>query len=161
MRTEPQAPESIDADTYYAVVGPALQAAAKIAAERGDLTLAADMPAMLALIEMVNQLSAQYHEQAVEYEDAEDWLHSAPAAACVMVMQEAKFEQAAIGQCLAALEAAYAQLAQHQVTAPAVELILRGGLQLQAGERKLAAFTLKQATRRVVSEIEIWRESTH
>ena len=131
MRTESLAPESIDSDTYYAVVGPALQAAAEIAAERGDPTLAADMPAMLALIELVGYLTAQYHDQNHAEDEAEDWLHGAPAAACVMVMQEAKLEQAAIGQCLAALEAAYAQLAEHQVTAPAVELILRGGLQLE------------------------------
>jgi len=161
MRTESLAPESIDSDTYYAVVGPALQAAAEIAAERGDPTLAADMPAMLALIELVGYLTAQYHDQNHAEDEAEDWLHGAPAAACVMVMQEAKLEQAAIGQCLAALEAAYAQLAEHQVTAPAVELILRGGLQLQAGERKLAIGTLKQATRIVVKAIEAWRESTH
>lgn len=165
MPTQRQAPDSIDSETYYAVVGPALHAAADIAAERGDPTLAADMPAMLALIELVGQLSAQYHEQSHEQNmaanDAGDWLHGAPAAACVMVMQEAKLEQSAIGQCLAALEAAYAQLAEHKVTAPALELILRGGLQLQAGERTLAASTLKQATRSIVHAIEAWRESTH
>lgn len=157
-------PGAIDADTYHAVVGPALEAAAKIAAERGDPTLAADMPAMLALIELINHLSAYYQEQAGPGQgdrDDQDWLHGAPAAACVMVMQQAKLEQDAIGQCLAALETAYAQLVAHEVTAPALELIRRGCLQLQSGERKLAALTLQQATRSVVAAIEAWREQTH
>lgn len=154
-----QLPDAIDADTYHAVVGPALQAAAEIAAERGDPTLAADMPAMLALIELVSGLSAQYSD--AESDNPQDWLHGAPAAACVMVMQEARLEQAAIGQCLAALEAAYSQLAEHEVTTAAQELIYRAGLQLQAGERKQAQATLKQATRSVVGAIEAWRESSH
>jgi len=161
MPSQASAPENIDPQTYHAVVGPALQAAAAVAAERGDHTLAADMPAMLALIELVNQLSLHYYDEPEAGEDAQDWLHGAPAAACVMVMQEAKLEQAAIGQCLAALEAAYAQLAEHDVTRPAHELLYRGGLQLQAGERKLADTTLKQATRMIVREIENWRQSSH
>lgn len=154
-------PDAIDADTYHAVVGPALEAAAKIAAERGDPTLAADMPAMLALIELINHLSAYYHDQPHPDQGDQDWLHGAPAAACVMVMQQAKLEQEAIGQCLGALETAYAQLVAHEVTAPALELIRRACLQLQSGDRKLAAFTLQQATRSVVAAIEAWRESTH
>lgn len=157
----PHDPASIDADTYHAVIGPALEAAAKIAAERGDPTLAADMPAMLALIELINHLSAYHQDQASPKQADREWLNGAPAAACVMVMQQAKLEQDAIGQCLAALETAYAQLAEHQVTAPALELIRRGCLQLQAGERKLAATSLQQATRSVVSAIEAWREQTH
>lgn len=162
MSSNTSLPESIDPDTYHAVVGPSLQAAAAIAAERGDPTLAADMAAMLALIELVNLLTAQYNEQAVNTaDDAQEWLHGAPAAACVMVMQEARLEQSAIGQCLAALEAAYAQLAEHRVTQPAHELIFRAGLQIQSGERKLAATTLKQATRSVIHEIEAWRAQTH
>lgn len=160
-QSQPLAPEHIDSDTYYAVIGPALQAAAEIAAERGDPTLAADMPAMLALIELVNHLSAYHNEQAPDADNDQDWLQGAPAAACVMVMQEAKLEQAAIGQCLAALEAAYAQLVEHDVTAAARELVRRGCLQIEAGERKLAGASLKQAARRIVKEIEAWRESTH
>lgn len=162
MRTDILAPEDIDPETYHAVVGPSLRAAAEVAAERGDPTLAADMPAMLALIELVGKLGGLRAETCTDIDPpTRDWLAGAPAAACVMVMQEAKLEESAIGQCLAALEAAHAQIHAHAVTAAGDELLRRAALQLDAGEHKLAMTSLKQAVRAIVTAIEAWRESTH
>lgn len=152
-------PEALDPKAYHAIVGPALQTAAEVAADRGDPTLAADMPAMLALIDLITCLAGDYDGRTGYALD--DLVNGAPAAACVMVMQEAKLGEEAIGQCLAALEAAYAQLAEHGVTAPARELISQGGRRLRQGERAAGLAYLKQATQKIVAAIEDWQKKVH
>lgn len=149
----------LDQDAYHNIVGPALKAAADVAADRGDPTLAADMPCMLALIDMVSGLTNDYDAHAGTTH-ADD-IRQITAAACVMVMQEAGLEEAAIGQCLAALETAYKQLLRQAVTQDAGELVDNGGEFLRSGDREAGQAYLKQATQRIVAAIETWRERVH
>lgn len=154
-------PEALDSATYHGVVGPALQAAAEVAAERGDPTLHADMPSMLALIDLISALAARWRrERSVDQRTAR-MLEGAPAAACVMVLQEAKLDESAIGQCLAALEAAYAQLVEYEVTAAARTKIDNAWRALQNDRREVAVTNLKEAAQQIVTAIEDWQAKVH
>lgn len=153
-------PEALPPATYHKVVGPALQVAAEVAAARGDPTLHADMPAMLALVELVTALAERWCAEHAD-EPGSEPLAGAAAAACVMVMQQAKLPETAIGQCLAALETAYAQLAAHAVTAPATPMVNAAWQAFEAGERGLAVGHLKRAAECIVAAIEAWQARVH
>lgn len=154
-------PDAMDPATYHTVVGPSLQVTAELAAARGDPTLHADMPAMLALIDLVARLAHHWRETHGADQRQDEVLDGAPAAACVMVLQEAGLGPDAIGQCLAALQAGYAQLAEHGVTEVATPLIDRAWEALQDERRDAALTDLDQAARRIVSAIEAWQAKVH
>lgn len=155
------APDTLDADTYHIVVGPPLQVCAELAAKRGDPTLHADMAAMLALIDLVVRLADLYIETHGDDASSRQMLDTAPAAACVMVLQEADLDPDAIGQCLAALETAYAQLAEHDVTAGARPHVAMAWEQLCDGKRESALESLAQAAKHIVTAIEAWQAKVH
>lgn len=153
--------DALDPETYHAVVGPPLKVCADVAAKRGDPTLHADMAAMLALIDLVARLADLHAETHGIGDEARDLLNAAPAAACVMVLQEAKLDADAVGQCLAALEAAYAQLAEHDVTEGARPHVAMAWELLQDGDREGALDCLEQAARQIVAAIEAWQAKVH
>lgn len=151
--------DALDPDTYHLVVGPALQVCAALAAKRGDPTLHADMPAMLALVHLVTELGRHW---AADHDEADnERLDQAAVAACVMVLREAGLAEDAIGQCLAALEAAYAQLAEHNVTEPAGPFIGTAWRALSVDDRDTAIEQLEQAAHRIVAAIEAWQNQVH
>lgn len=152
---------ALDPQAYHAVVGPPLQVCAEVAAQRGDPTLHADMPAMLALIDLIARLADLYADTHGEAAPDRDVLDAAPAAACVMVLQEAKLDADAVGQCLAALETAYAQLAEHDVTQVARPQVAMAWEQLYDGDRDGALVSLKQAAQHIVAAIEAWQAKIH
>ncbi|MDN5862404.1 MAG: hypothetical protein L0H19_03050 [Salinisphaera sp.] len=153
-------PDALSPAAYHAVVGPALQVSAELAAARGDRKLCGDMVAMLALADLITGLARRW--RAADGDDIEaEKLDSAPAAACVMVMQEAGMPENTIGQCLAALEAAHAQITAHEVTAPATAAVDGAWAHFQAGARELGLTELRQAAECVVREIETWQARVH
>lgn len=152
---------ALDPQAYHTIVGPPLQVCAELAARRGDPTLHADMPAMLALIDLVARLADLYAETHGDDAPDRELLDAAPAAACVMVLQEAKLGPDAVGQCLAALETAYAQLAEHEVTAGARPHVAMAWELLCDGDRDDALANLKQAAEHIVAAIEAWQAKVH
>lgn len=155
------APGALDPETYHLVVGPPLQVCAELAAQRGDPTLHADMAAMLALIDLVARLADLHAETRGDAAPARETLEAAPAAACVMVLREADLDAEATGRCLAALEAAYAQLAEHDVTAGARPHVAMAWELLCDGDRGDALEHLGRAARHIVAAIEDWQARIH
>lgn len=154
-------PDALDPAAYHTVVGPSLQVAAEVAAARGDPTLHADMPAMLALIDLVSRLAEYWRTTHADDDRTGELLDGAPSAACVMVLQEAEMPPDAVGQCLAALETAYAQLAEHEVTEVANASVERAWQALQHDNRDAALAQLKQAAQQIVAAIEAWQAQVH
>lgn len=153
---------TLDPDTYHRVVGPALQAAAEVAARRGHRTLFDDMPAMLALVDMVTRLAdlqRQHNAEAVTEQGA--LLDDAATAACVMVFQEAELPASAISQCLTALEAAYRQLHEQSVIDCTTGYVAMAWSHLEDDQREPARKCLTQACEQAIAAIEIWRGETH
>ena len=155
-------PEALDPATYHRVVGPALQAAAETAAKRGHKYLFDDMPAMLALVDMVTRLANLYREHHPEAAtDKADLIDRAATAACVMVFQEAELPADAIGQCLAALETAYNQINEQAVLDPGVRYVAMAWSHLDDDERKDAHHCLTQACEHMIAAIETWQSKSH
>ncbi|ROO30930.1 hypothetical protein [Salinisphaera orenii] len=154
-------PEALDAEAYHRVVGPALQVAADIAAKRGHPTLHDDMPAMLALVEMISHLAERYGADHPERVKDAEVLDNAATGACVMVFQQAEMPGDAIGQCLAALETAHRQLHEHEVLESARPFIAMAFSHLEDDERDAARHCLEQAGQRIVAEIENWQTQVH
>jgi hypothetical protein len=92
------ATETLAPDTYHRVVGPALQAAAETAGRRGHKSLFDDMPAMLALVDLVTRLADLHRAHDAAAVNQATLLDDAATAACVMVFQEAKLPAPAISQ---------------------------------------------------------------
>ncbi|GAB3671911.1 hypothetical protein [Salinisphaera aquimarina] len=154
-------PEAMDPDAYHVVVGPALQVAADVAAKRGHPTLHDDMPAMLALVEMVTRLADLYAETHPDGAADAQMLDNAATGACVMVFQQAEMPADAIGQCLAALETAYGQLHDQEVIADARPFIAMAWEHFEDGQRKDAMHCLTQSAQRTIAAIEAWQTQVH
>lgn len=152
---------ALDTEAYHMVVGPALKAAAEAAAKRGDPTLHADMPAMLALVDIITHFADLYDQTYPDSATDAKQLESAPAGACVMVLQEAEMDPEAIGQCLAALEAAYQQLHEQEVIEAARPFIAHGWEHLVDGEREQGLSCLTMATHTIIAAIENWEAKVH
>lgn len=154
--------QALDRATYNRVVGPALQAAADTAAKRGHKYLFDDMPAMLALVEMVTRLADMYREHYPEAAaDKATLIDNAATAACVMVFQEAELPTEATGQCLSALESAYRQVHEQSVIDAGTRYIAMAWSHLDDGERNEARHCLTQATEQIIAAIETWRGEAH
>ncbi|MAA74724.1 MAG: hypothetical protein CMN28_08465 [Salinisphaeraceae bacterium] len=151
-------PQALAPQTYHKVVSPALKVCADVAAERNDPTLAADMPSMLALVHVIEFFRELHDETDAEQEER---LRQAAASACVMVLRESGLDDNATGQCLAALEAAYAQLATHDVFSSARYALTEAWDLLNQDRREPALETIKGAVVRIVMAIDAWQEKRH
>lgn len=154
-------PEALDPAVYHTIVGPVLQVAADAAAKRGDPTLHADMPAMLALVDIVTRLADLYMETWPDSGADTEMLQGAPAAACVMVLQEAGLEAQAIGQCLAALETAYTQVHENNVIDDARPHVAMAWEHLADGQQEQARECLTRAAQTIIAAIEDWQVQVH
>lgn len=154
-------PDALDPKTYHRVIGPALKVAADVAAKRGHPTLHDDMPAMLALVDMVTRLADLFVEHYPEVEDDREMLDNAATGACVMVFQQAELPADAIGQCLAALETAYRQLYEHDVVEHARPFVAMAWQHLDDDQRDEADQCLRQAAEQTIAAIEAWQTPVH
>jgi len=145
---------------YDLLAAPALQAAAEVAAQRGDPHLYNDMPCMLALLGAVTALTHAYLQQPLPNEASPPAsLESAPLAVCALVFTESGLEAPQVEQCLRALSRAYLQLLREGVLGPQEALVEKGFGQLIAGERPAALHSLHQAMQAMARAIDMWEAS--
>lgn len=153
-----QTTENLKPEEYQAVIGPALHAAADIAAARGDPDLYNDMASMLTLMTLVRDLADLYQHEwgAMGQLSAPALFEAAPGAACVIVLQEQELADDAIVMMLEALTRAESLIrADNALGAERVEVQKSWDAYL-AKNPELAHSYLKQAARKCVSIIDQW-----
>ncbi|HEY3644667.1 MAG TPA: hypothetical protein VGM16_04945 [Gammaproteobacteria bacterium] len=145
---------------YELLAAPALQAAAEVAAQRGDPHLYNDMPCMLALLGTVTALTHAYLQQPLPNEASpQASLESAPLAVCALVFTESGLEAPQVEQCLHALSRAYFQLLREGVLGSQEGLVEKGFDQLMAGERPAALHSLHQGVQAMARAVDAWEEA--
>lgn len=150
--------DNLKPEEYQAVIGPALHAAADIAAARGDPDLYNDLASMLALMTLVHDLSDLYQYQwgALGQMSEPKVFEQAPLAASVIVLQEQKLEEHAITAMTQALEKAYNMLRADNVLGTERVDVQKAWDAMMEEKTDLAHEHMKQATRRTVQLIEKW-----
>ena len=145
---------------YELLAAPALQAAAEVAAQRGDPHLYNDMPCLLALLGTVTALTHAYLQQPLPQEASpQASLQSAPLAVCALVFTESGLEAPQVEQCLRALSQAYLQLLREGVLGPQEGLVEKGFEQLMAGERPAALHSLHRGIQTMARAVDAWEAS--
>jgi hypothetical protein len=158
MQAPPAAEGMLTTEEYHLLAAVPLQAAAEIAAQRGDPHLFNDMPAMLALLAMVTTLTHAYLEggQVFLRRSPASPLEAAPVAVCALVFSESNLEASEVETCLRALSTAYFQLLQEGVLGPQDAYVDKAFEALLAGDRVTALQFLKRATSAMASAIDAW-----
>ena len=142
---------------YELLAAPALQAAAEVAAQRGDPHLYNDMPCMLALLGTVTALTHAYLQQPLPAgASPQASLESAPLAVCALVFTGSGLEAPQVEQCLRALSRAYLQLLREGVLGPQEGLVEKGFDQLMAGQRPAALHSLHQGVQAMARAVDGW-----
>jgi len=142
---------------YQLLAAPALQAAAEVAAQRGDPHLYNDMASMLALLGTVTALTHAYLQQPLSAgASPHKVLEVAPLSVCALVFTESGLGAAEVEQCLRALSQAYLKLLKEGVLGPQEGLVEKGFAELMAGERASALQSLHQAAQAMTRAIDAW-----
>ncbi len=145
---------------YELLVAPALQAAAEVAAQRGDPHLYNDMPSMLALLGTVTALTHAYLQLELPAGSSpREVLERAPLTVCTLVFTESGLEAPLVEQCLRALTQAYLQLLKEGVLGSQEGLVEAGFEQLMAGNRPQGLQFLRQGSMAMAKAVDAW-EST-
>ncbi|RLA24161.1 MAG: hypothetical protein DRQ61_01745 [Gammaproteobacteria bacterium] len=152
---------ALNSTEYQMIVAPSLKVAAELAARRGDPTLQADLPVMLALIYLVTGLAGFYREEWADLSGGtnEKALKSAPMAACVMVLKQAGLDEVSTNQCQQALQGAYQQTLDAELGWTAEGHIETAWRHMTNDKRDLALASLNSAAEQLVAAIEIWESS--
>lgn len=148
-------------EEYQLIAAVPLQAAAEVAAQRGDPDLFNDMPSMIALLATVTALTHEYLNRkpplfARRSPDAV--LEAAPLAVCALVLSESKMEPAVAQTCLRALSSAYFKLLQDGVLGPQEAYVDKAFEALNLGDRREALQLLKHASRAMAGAIDGWEQ---
>ncbi|HEX7965891.1 MAG TPA: hypothetical protein VF651_09255 [Gammaproteobacteria bacterium] len=142
---------------YQLLAAPALQAAAEVAAQRGDPYLYNDMASMLALLGGVTTLTHAYLQQDLPVEASpRAELERAPLAVCALVFTESGLEAPEVEQCLRALFQAYLKLLKEGVLGPQEALIEKAYVELMAGKRAAALQSLRFGMLAMAKAIDMW-----
>ncbi|HEY3858365.1 MAG TPA: hypothetical protein VGM47_02000 [Gammaproteobacteria bacterium] len=142
---------------YQLLAAPALQAAAEVAAQRGDPHLYNDLPSMLALLGTVTALTHAYLQQDLpQGSSSRAVLERAPLAVCALVFTESGLEAPQVEQCLGALSQAYLRLLREGVLGPQEGLVEKGLEQLMAGNRLQALQSLRQGVQTMARAVDAW-----
>lgn len=142
---------------YQLLAAPALQAAAEVAAQRGDPHLYNDMPSMLALLGTVTALTHAYLELPLSAgASPREVLEAAPLAVCALVFTESGMEAPAVQQCLKALSSAYLQLLRQSVLGPQEALVEKAFSELMDGQRPAGLQSLRQGVMAMARAIDAW-----
>jgi hypothetical protein len=156
---EPGVPEGmLTSEEYHLLAAVPLQAAAEIAAHRGDPQLFNDMPAMLALLAMVTTLAHAYLNRNPVFlrRSPDATLEAAPVAVCALVFSESNLEPSEVEACLRALSTAYLQLLVQGVLGPQDAYVDKAFDALLAGDRATALQFLKRAASAMAAAIDVW-----
>lgn len=142
---------------YELLAAPALQAAAEVAAQRGDPHLYNDMPSMLALLGTVTALTHAYLQRDLPGDSSpREMLERAPLSVCALVFTESGLEALEVEQCLRALSQAYLQLLREGILGPQESLVEAGFEQLLAGDRLQGLQSLRQGVQAMARAIDAW-----
>lgn len=143
---------------YQLLAAPALQAAAELAAQRGDPHLYNDMASMLALLGMVSALVHAYLADSARPADvsAQQALEAAPLAVCALVFTESGLEAVQVDECLRALSAAYLQLLRQGVLGPQEAYVEKAYGELRAGRGGEGFQALRMAGLAMTKAVDGW-----
>lgn len=145
-------------EEYQAVIAPAMQAAAELAAARGDPYLYNDLACMLALMVLVRDLADLYQDQwgPLGQHSPPDVFAAAPSAACVMVLSEYEIETDSIRHMTTALERAAAQLTADGVFGPERVEVHKAWNAFLEDKRDSAQAYMRQAASRIANAVDAW-----
>ncbi|MGR9091018.1 MAG: hypothetical protein ACU85U_10615 [Gammaproteobacteria bacterium] len=145
-------------EEYQAVVAPAMQAAAELAAARGDPYLYNDLACMLALMVLVRDLADLYQDQwgPLGQHSPPEVFAAAPSAACVMVLSEYELEPDSIRHMSAALERATVQLSADGVFGPERIDVHKAWAARIDGKTDSANAYMRQAASRIANAVDAW-----
>ena len=148
-------------EEYQAVIAPAMQAAADLAAARGDPYLYNDLACMLTLMVLVRDLADLYQDQwgALGQTSTSALFAAAPKAACVMVMAEYEIGTSSIQSMIVALERAHEQLMRDNVFGPERVQIQKAWDARNANNMKTANAFMRQAAAATASAIDSWEKN--
>lgn len=145
---------------YQLIAAPALQAAAEVAAQRGDPHLYNDMASMLALLGSVTALTHAYLQSDLPVEASpRAELERAPLAVCALVFTESGLEAPEVEQCLRALSQAYLKLLKEGVLGSQEALIEKAYAELMGGERNVALQSLRQGMFAMANSIDQYEKT--
>ena len=144
---------------YQLLAAPALEAAAQVAAERGDPHLYNDMASMLGLLGMVSCLTHAYLQQNVPGASDREQLEAAPMAVCALVFTESGLQAPEVEQCLRALSLAYLKLLKEGVLGPQDALVEQAFVEFMAGERAAGLRNLRLAAQAMARAVDAWERA--
>lgn len=148
---------SLPASEYHAIVAPALEVCAELAAARNDPDLYNDMASMLVLRVLVQALGECFlEEHATASASLRKVLAAAADGACGMVLKRGELSAAQLGECLWALQTATGQLTDAHVFDQDQKLIHAAWRHLSAGNRKDAIGQLTLAAGGMATAIDTW-----
>lgn len=145
-------------EEYQVVVAPSMQAAAELAAARGDPYLFNDIACMLTLMVLVRDLADLYqdHWGALGQTSPAATFAAAPMAAVVMVLSEYDLDDDSVTSMSTALERAYTQLSAADVFGPErVQVQQAWNARLEDKIPSAAAY-MRQAATQTANAIDAW-----
>lgn len=154
----PPATVGLGPEEYQAIVAPVLHAAATLAARRGCATLFQDLPAMLALLVLVEGLARRYLAAMGPLGQCSPpaSFEAAPLAAAVMVMSEMGASEQDLAVLVPALVRARLRLDAAGVLGAEQEHLERAWTELLAGEPDAARPALLAAGEAVAERVLAW-----
>lgn len=141
---------------YQLLAAPALEAAAQVAAERGDPHLYDDMASMLGLLGTVSCLTHAYLQAPLPGASPRERLEAAPLAVCALVFTESKLAAPEVEQCLRALSAAYLKLLKQGILGPQEALVEQAYVELMEGKRPAGLQNLKRGILAMARAVDAW-----
>ena len=145
-------------DEYQLLAGPALKAAAQVAAARGDPDLFRDMACMLALLATVTALT-RCHQAGLPGTTAHrNELELIPIAVCALVFTRSELAPDEVRDCLAALPQAFQMLVEAGTLTPQDTGVAEAYTALTAGETERADRLLVQAASAMAGAVDRWEE---
>lgn len=151
------APEGLLTPAEYPLLAaPALEAAAQVAAERGDPHLYDDMASMLGLLGTVTCLTHAYLQALPPGASPRERLEAAPLAVCALVFTESKLEATEVDQCLRALSSAYLRLLKQGILGPQEALVEQAYVELMEGKRSAGLQNLKRGILAMARAVDAW-----
>lgn len=145
-------------DEYRLLAGPALKAAAQVAAARGDPDLYRDMASMLALLAMVTVLIRCYQAGVSDTTTHRNELELIPIAVCALVFTRSGLAPDEVRDCLAALPQAFQMLVEAGILTPQDDDVAEAYAALTAGEAERADRLLVQAANAMAGAVDRWEE---
>lgn len=145
-------------EEYQAIVAPSLQAAAELAAARGDPYLYNDLACMLALMVMVRDCADLYQDQwgALGQMSPPQVFAAAPQAACVMVLGEYEIDSESIRGMTTALLRAYENLAADNVFGPERMPMQKAWDAFNQQKSDQAKTYMRQAATMIAAAVDAW-----